>query len=291
MTPALWGAICALSLGGADFLARFTSRGLGAANALLGMLLVGAALLTLYMAVAGPPLAWSAGAAWSLVANGVATTAMTLLLYMGLARGPVSVVMPIVAAHPALVVAFAVVAQGARPGAFGWAAMAGTILGAVLVAASAEHGGGRGEDEPAFDPRRLRGTIVIAVLASLCYALLLIAGQAAIPAYGELHTLWLGRLVSIATLLLLFAARREAPRLPVRWWPLVTVQGLLDAGGWLALFAGSGGPGSEVAAVAGSGFGAVTVLLAWLVLRERIGPVQWLGIILIFGGITVLSAH
>ena len=36
-------------------------------------------------------------------------------------------------------------------------------------------------------------------------------------------------------------------------------------------------------------FSAVTVLLAWLVLRERLAPTQWFGILLILGGVTLVG--
>jgi drug/metabolite transporter (DMT)-like permease len=77
----------------------------------------------------------------------------------------------------------------------------------------------------------------------------------------------------------------------LRWWPFLGAQGLLDAGGYLALFAGSTGEGQAIAAVAGSGFGAVTVLLACLVLKERMSLLQWLGIALVFGGVAVLAGQ
>lgn len=47
MNPALWGGLRALSLGTADVAARFSSRALGHASALFGMLAVGAVVLTL----------------------------------------------------------------------------------------------------------------------------------------------------------------------------------------------------------------------------------------------------
>jgi uncharacterized membrane protein len=77
----------------------------------------------------------------------------------------------------------------------------------------------------------------------------------------------------------------------MRWAPFVAAQGLLDAGGYLFLFAGSTGPGAEIAAVTASTFGAITTLLAWAVLRERIGLVQWSGITLVFTCVALLSAY
>ena len=286
MNPAVWGGLCALGLGGADFVARYTSRAFGAANALLGMLAVGAVVLTAWVWIADPPFVWTASGLWLLAVNGVATTVMTLLLYKGLARGPVSIVAPIVASHPVLVVALAV-ALGSRPSALQWAAMAATLVGVLVVAACA-----RQFEAPGVVSRRdLHVTVWIAAASALAYAVLVSAGQAAVPIYGELQTLWLGRLVSLGSIALLFMGRRERPTLPWRWWPVVLGQGLLDAAGYLFLFAGSYGPDPEIAAVAGSTFGAVTTLLARFVLREAIGGVQWGGILLVFAGVAVLAAY
>lgn len=284
MNPALWGSLCALNLGTADFLARLSSRAIGHESALLGMLGVGSVLLTAWVVLAGPPLLWDASALWLVALNGAATTLMTLLLYLGLARGPVSVVAPIVASHPVLVVGFWVLA-GVRPGALQWAAMAVTVIGVVVVARCAEPAAGA--------PARaeLRTTLLIACGSACAYAVLVIAGQAAVPVYGELQTLWLGRLVSLGCIAALFLVRRRRPTLPRRWWPLLGVQGLLDAVGYLSLFAGSRGAGAEIAAVTASTFGAVTTLLARVVLREAVSAAQWVGIVLVFAGVAVLSAY
>ncbi len=198
--------------------------------------------------------------------NGVAVTVANPLLYRGLARGPISIVAPIVASHPALVVALSVV-MGSRPDAVHtkdqWGAMVVTLAGAIVIAGC----------------------------SSLAYAVLISAGQAAVPIYGELQTLWVGRVISFAAIVLPFAVRAERPRLVARWWPLLAAQGLLDAGGFVFLFHGSHGPHPEIAAVAASTFGAVTTLLARVVLREAISAPQWCGTVLVFAGVALLSAH
>lgn len=133
MTPGLWGLVTALGWGGAHFAARFTGQALGYRSATFGMLLTGSVLLSLWL--------WPGGilspaifvGAWLLVFSGLTTLVGTLLLYNGLARGPVSVVAPLVGSYPAPVVAFAVVG-GARPDAIHWAAMVVTLVGVVLVA-------------------------------------------------------------------------------------------------------------------------------------------------------------
>jgi drug/metabolite transporter (DMT)-like permease len=84
-------------------------------------------------------------------------------------------------------------------------------------------------------------------------------------------------------------ARHHRPAFAWRWLPLLTAQGLLDAGAYLALFAGSAGDSAAIVAVVSSAFGVVTTLLGRMFLRERITGLQWLGILLVFGGVAVLS--
>lgn len=292
ITPGMFGGMSALCLGTADFMGRFSSRALDHYNALLGMLTAGFIVMTVWIwLVSGLPSFQSLSLGWISI-NGIATTVMTLLLYLGLSRGPVSVVAPIVSAHPVLVILFYVFWQGATLSSIQMIAMVATITGAIIVARSANDEAeaiagpvNAGPDASTF----LVITVFIALGSSLAYAVLIIAGQAAAEIHGQVHTLWMGRLVSIFFLLLLFMVRRRAPSIPVRWWPFLCAQGILDAGGYIALFAGSHGVGKGIVAVVASTFGVVTVLLARFILKENISTVQWLGILLIFTGVIVLS--
>ena len=286
MNPALWGSLSAVSLGTADFAARFSTRALRADTVYLAVLATGSVILTLWVLFTDVPLVWSWESSWLLLVSGVFTALMSMLLYTGLARGPVSVVAPIVAANPVLVVLFWV-ALGTTPTGVQWVAMAGVIVGAVLVARAGRSIG----DVGSRSPRAFRLTLLIAIAACITHAIMVIAGQVAVPIYGDVQTLWIGRVVGLVFMLALFVGRRTMPRIPIKWWPLLITQGCLDAGGYLFLFAGSHGEGREIAAVAASAFGAITVLLAFVFLRERIRAVQWLGVALVFACIGVLSSH
>lgn len=286
MEGAIWGSFAALFLGGADFAGRFSARALGATSAMLGVVAVGSVLLT--FAVLGgsgfPPIA---PAGLSLIAAyGVSTAVMGVLLYAALARGPVSVVAPIVASHPVLIAAYWY-SQGVRPDAIHWAAIAGTIFGVVLVALSP----GQENSAEARCARDAFGlTLIIAAGACIAHAVLVIAAQAATPYYQPLQIAWMGRIVSFFTLLALFAVRQQRPRVHGRWWHFLIAQGVMDAAGHYCLFVGSRSD-SVAAAVATSAFGAVTTLLAWLVLREAMARIQWMGVVLVFTGIGVLAAR
>jgi drug/metabolite transporter (DMT)-like permease len=283
MTPGLWGCVTAVSWGSADFIARFSGRAVGHHGALFGMLLTGSVLLTVSVWLTDAALIWTLDRLWLVGLSGIAIMFATLWLYQGLARGPVSIVAPIVGSYPALIVTFAVVG-GARPSPLQWAAMAATMAGVAIVARQAESFA-----DVDASRSQLQTTVLIALASSAAFAIGVFAAQLAVPVYGELQTTWLTRLISLAALLLLFVGRGR-PRIPARWWPAVTGQGCFDTGGYLALYAGSAGANAEIAAVTASAFGAVTTLLAWLVLRERIGWLQWLGIAMVFAGVAVLSS-
>ena len=103
------------------------------------VLLVGAAGATIWLLASGAVLVWSPLGCTIAVVHGVSVSAMCILLYMGLARGPIAVVAPIVAMHPALVLAVNVL-MGMRPSAIQWAAIVTVLGGGILIARSAEAG-------------------------------------------------------------------------------------------------------------------------------------------------------
>ncbi|MHB8868191.1 MAG: DMT family transporter [Thermoleophilia bacterium] len=286
MTPGLWGILTAMSWGMADFVTRFTGRAVGHMNALLGMLIVTSISLTLWVWLSGAPLSWEVSGLWLLVLAGVGTLVGTLTLYQSLTRGPVTIVAPIVSGYPALVVAIALV-LGARLSAWQWLFFLLTMAGVTVVARSAD----QFEEQGVYARRELRVTVMIALSSALFFAVAISAGQHAAPIYGALQTVWVPRLVAVVGLIPLFLLTGHRPAVPVRWWPPLAFQGLLDAGGYLALFSGSTGAGGEIAAVTASGYAIVTVLLARIFLREAIGLAQWIGICMVGGGVIALSLH
>ena len=65
--------------------------------------------------------------------------------------------------------------------------------------------------------------------------------------------------------------------------------GALDVAGVVAINASGHLPAKEFAAVGISAYGAIAVILAMLVLKEKVSGGQWLGIGLIAGGVATLS--
>jgi drug/metabolite transporter (DMT)-like permease len=87
------------------------------------------------------------------------------------------------------------------------------------------------------------------------------------------------RLASVSCLFIFMATRREATLPTAGQLPLIVAAGILDVGG-NAFFALATRTGRlDMAAVFSSLYPASTVILAWLILNERLLRQQWLGVL------------
>lgn len=73
-------------------------------------------------------------------------------------------------------------------------------------------------------------------------------------------------------------------------WMLLVTMGCLDALALGLVLTAGGLPHPEFASVTASIFGMVTILLAWVFLKERVAPLQWGGVLMVFSGIGYLAA-
>ena len=285
MTPALWGVMTALGWGTADFIARFTGRGLGHATALFGMLAFSLVIMSGLVWALEVPLVWRQEGWWLLLLTGLGIMAATLFLYWALTRGPIAVAAPIASAYPALNLFYAV-ALGGRPSALDWVALATVLLGVFVVARAGEAGA-----EESMPPAEVRKTALIALGACLIFAVTVSAAQAAGEIYGEMQTVWIARWIALFGCAIFLTARRLPLKLPRRWWPLLLLQGVLDGSAYLTLVAAGAGTGGAIAIAVASTFCAVTVILARIVLKEAVTWRQWGGVVMIVCGVAVLSAE
>jgi drug/metabolite transporter (DMT)-like permease len=283
MISALFGLASAFGLGAADFMARFSARALGATLNYAAVLLIGALGTTIWLFAAGTELVWSPLGYSFATIHGIAVAVMCILLYMGIARGPIGVVVPIVAAHPALVLVVNML-MGVRPSAAQWTAMAVIIAGGIFIARTAV------EEPEAAEAKSNRITVLIAIGACLAYVVIVLTGQSATPLIGAAQTMWIGRWTGLIFIAGVLLVQRTPIRIPAEWVPFVGLQAGLETLGYIAFLAGSNSAAPHITMVVASAFSVVAVLLARLIVHEKVSKMQWAAIALIASGTAVLSA-
>jgi drug/metabolite transporter (DMT)-like permease len=286
----LLGLATALSWGSSDFLARFASRRIGTLRATGLMQAWGFILLTLFLSATHlwghlfDGSGWRPWA-WGILAGTINTFAM-LALYRSFEIGKLSIVAPISASYPVLTVLLSVLTGEILTPLRGFG-IAATILGVVLVA--------RGEQaspqaQSGDSGRRASGVPWAFAAAAGFGVLFWLLGVRIMPVTGGLASVWLIRLTGTVLTLGIVLARRS-PVLPKG--RVATMQtggmGFLDTGAFVLSNLGMQREQVSVVSVLGSLYGAVTVALAAIVLRERIGRPQWCGMIFIFAGIFLIS--
>ena len=284
---ALFGAGAAGCWGVGDFTARFIGRAVGVPAGLFGIMMLGSLAVGLYIVVSGEPLVWELSGLWLLVLNGVATMVATFMLFDALTRGPVSLGSPMVSSYPAFAVPMTVV-FGARPEPIHWVAMAATLGGIWLVALAVSRI--EGGDKPEYTPAVLKRAVLMAIGSAFFFAVALLAADEAIGRYGLPLTLLSGRIVGAIVLGGFFLAMRKVPHMPLRAWPLILLLAVADTLGYVFVYAGLAMENGEFAIVTSSAYTVVTILLARIILKEQVVPLQWLGVAIVIAGIGTLSA-
>jgi drug/metabolite transporter (DMT)-like permease len=285
MNSALFGVVAALAWGVHDFLARFPARAVGPVPTVFAVTVSGFVFLSLWLVINGADLHILRLEIWLVAASGICLALATLSLFTALALGPISIVAPIAGSYPALAMMIAL-AQGAWPNASQWAAIAAVMAGVVIVSRS----GGHFEKSGALPRGQLATLLSLSFGASVGFALALSSGQAAAPHFGDIETVWLSRIFGLITIGAILLAQSSRPRIPARWLPLLGLMGGLDVTALGTIVAAGSLAEPEFATVVSSAFGAVTVVLARLFLKEPITPAQLAGMALIFGGVAVLAS-
>ena len=286
----LLGLLTALSWGSADFLARFATHRIGTLRTMLYMQFTGFLLLTISLPWLGGwgHLADDSGWrpwAWGVLA-GIINCFATLTLYRSFEIGKMAVVAPLSASYPVLTVLLSLL-SGEHLKAWRAIGIACTLLGVVFVA-----GGEKTPDADDRDAMRRSGKgIGMALCSAIGFGVLFwLLGVRIVPATGATQTVWLIRLTSsVLTAALILAARQsiKPPTGCVSLW--ILGMGLTDTGAFVMNNFGMKIEQVAVVSVLASLYGAVTVGLAAIFLREGVSRWQWLGIVAIFAGIVLIS--
>ncbi len=271
--------------GGADFVGGLLSRRLPVLTVVFASQLVGATAVVILALALREPLPADLLLP---VAGGAVGAAGLVLFYRGLAIGTMSIVAPIAACGAVIPVVFSIV-TGQVPRPLVLAGLVSALAGVVLASFAS---GIEVESSPNRRPRLAAGAAVGAAVGFGLFLLLL--GRASVVSPES--RVWLAaaaRAGSLPLLSLMLIATRSAP--PWRGLSARDLGGLAAIGlgdvsaNTLFLFAAGAGT-LAVAAVLGSLYPIGTVLLARLVLGERVTPTQATGAGLAMLGVVLVSA-
>ncbi len=268
------GLASAASWGAGDFSGGLASRRAPVFGVLVVGQLAGTTLIAATALLAGERAPPAAAIAWARSAGSSGAVGLAAL-YRGLAVGRMAVVAPVSAVLSAAIpVAWGLSQEGLPPAA----KLAGFVLaiaGIWLVARSGETGEGT-------------AGLSLAMLAGCGFGgFLVLMHRAALG--GTFWPLAAARATSVALALAVALVRRRPWRPAAAALPLVLLSGAFDAGGnaffVLAVQAGR----LDVASVLSSMYAASTVVLAALVLRERVTRPQGAGIAAVLVAIALIA--
>lgn len=276
MSGLLLALAASLVWGTSDFVGGLTSRGRSAVAVMAVSQTVGLAGLSVVMLVAWRSFPGAEIVPWSALA-GFGTGLGVLCLYQALSIGPMSIVAPLTALAGVVPVVVGI-AGGDRPSWLQGVGMVAAVAGCFLAARA-----------PADGMAIRRSGVLFALLA----AALIGIGLVGIDRASDHDVLWgleLARAVTVvlvgALALALLGPRRL--RGDVRPLAPLALVGALDVSA-NGLFAWASTLGLlSVVSVLGSVYPVMTVLLARIVLKERMTPTQGAGVAAAFGGIALL---
>ena len=291
----LLGLLTALSWGCSDFLARFASRRIGSLRTTLYMQLTGLVLLTIFLRWIG---GWGHlfdGSGWQPWAWGALAGALnaisSLSLYRSFEVGKLSVVAPLSASYPALTVGISVF-TGEHLTAMRAAGIMLILIGVIVVVWGEAESESVAPASQSILKKKPESGIGAAMIAAVGFGVLFwLLGNRVVPRVGFASTVWMIRLTSSALTALVVLAMKQPISLPrndtASLWLLA--MGVLDTGAFVLNNRGMQLEQVSVVSVLASLYGAVTVLLSTVVLREKMSRWQLLGIVAIFAGIALVS--
>jgi drug/metabolite transporter (DMT)-like permease len=199
------------------------------------------------------------------------------LLYRGLSTGRMGVVAPVAATvTAALPVAFGFLTEG-FPSELAIAGIALAVVGVVLVSFSPGGGGWRSSG------------LGYAVITGLCFGTFPIvsSGISDDLLVRPVVTIRIASILTVATIILV---SRQPWHVPRRLWPAMLGIGLVDMLATAAYLGALAVGPLAIAAVLTSLYPVVTVILAALVLKERITPIHAVGIAAVGAAVALIAA-
>ena len=279
MIAILLGLGSGLCWGVGDFLGGLQSRRMPVMSVTLWSQFAGGVAIALVLITMGEPLN-SSGVGWAAIA-GVCGVGGLLSFYRGLAVGPMSIVAP-VSACGAIVPLIVSTLLGRLPGIWAMIGIAVAMIGVVLVSLSGEDG------ETSVADSRLG--LLLAFGAATGFGLFFVLldwsrGAGTSP----LWTVGIARFMSVVLILTVALIGRIHVPWPGAQMGRVALVGIFDTSANVLFVLAASVGNLAVVSVLGSVYPVSTVILARLVLGERLALRQGSGVVLALAGVSLMA--
>jgi uncharacterized membrane protein len=279
----IFGLAAAVGWGLADFFGAVSGRRIGSLSAVVAGQLLSAVAMTVVLLATGTSLAPLGDSIWLLVLNGAVAAFAYVTHYKALELGPVAVVSPIGAGYAVVGVALAIAILGERPSVASLVGAAIAVVGVALVST---------------DLKKLREGIEHhvpglwwSVAASIGFGVAgFLLGWISQRA-GWIPGLWGSRVAQVACyapLAVVFRQELRRMRPGIGLW-IALLAGAADLLGVVTYSIGAERGFISIVLAASAVFPLIAVALSIAVFGERIVANQYVGIVLVVGGLLLLG--
>ena len=311
----LFGLTTALLWGAGDFLARYLTHALGSYRTLFFIQFIGLVSLGIYLLGTGELQQVAAANSWQpWLWAGLASLlniGSSFALYRAFEMGSLTLVSPIAASYAAVTIVLSFLSGEAltplHDGGIGLVLLGIIIASTTFSPATVSNPSGSSKEiEINASSSRTRtvahGLLSVlrkdamqgvgwAIVAALGYGTTFwILGFHVTPTLGSIIPVWLIRTLTPCVLVVCAPFARQRLTLPRGsiWWFIVGVS-IFDTVAYITYTLGLAQGQVSLITILSSLYSAVTVLLAWIFLRERLRRSQWFGIGIIFVGIALVN--
>jgi drug/metabolite transporter (DMT)-like permease len=279
---ALLALLSALFIGSADFLGGMTSRSANGIRVAALVSLVGLPLALAVSLVDGGTAVTRTDVLWS-VAAGLVVSLGIGCFYIGMGRGLISVVAPVAAVTGAVIPVVYALARGERPGPI---ALVGLVIAFFAVAVVSLAPSDQHPESPVMDGF----VIALSIVAGALFGLFYIAFSRVSDDAGMWPVTIERAAASVVLCVLVVALTRGPLTGGRRILPAVIVIAVLEIAATVPLLLALQRGPVAVASVVASLYPVTTVLLAGLVLRERLSRLQYVGVACALVSVALVSS-
>ena len=261
----VYGLGAAASWGGSDFSGGFATKRHNVYSVVLVAHVVSGILLLALALILGEPIpSWYDFFLGAL--GGLFGVCGIMALYSSLASERMGIVAPVAGVVTVVFpIAVALFLEG-LPSIFQLMGFAVGLIAVWLLSGAGSHA--------TIESRELALPVLAGLGLALFYIIIDQVSQDAI-----LWPLVAGRMVSVTFLLFLLTITRQWDRPATNQLPIITLAGIFDIGGKGFFVLATQTGRLDIASLLSSLYPAMTVLLAWLILKERLIDQQWVGMI------------